>query len=212
MDPVPEDYKARFLEQVFFGYDQSGVFPARGPSIFALQTIKLNPMPQPLKDDAFLHGMVQAYRDRAGNSCTAEVAIHYVRTTGIELEDEYNPLLDKVIPFDRIYVPSLPLLCTNWGGQLSQHFDSIVSSGQYQQLNEDLVVLIVNLSIKTFLTPYRSASIHVIYRMRREILMLYGQDMANKYADDASPGITYYELFHCHSEFMQRLRLEDLLQ
>lgn len=119
---------------------------------------------------------------------------------GFPLEDKFNPLLDKCLPFNMIDRDCLPDLVTSWGQQLRVNVSRALDTKN--ALNEELVVLIVNLSIKTFLTPFRSMSTELIGRMRDAIKRHHSLDLAEQYSANVFPGTTYFEQFEHNQGFM----------
>ena len=208
---LPPEWLDRFKEQVSFGDDESIThFPVREASLIRLQSVKPDESgPRPLKHPAFLQSKLDSFRLNRQNDDTIVCAIHIVNTSGFEFEDEFNPIWDKCLPYESIDLDWLPDLCEAWGGNIRGNVIAAFQGGR--ALNKDLVVLITNLSIKTFMTPFRSMSNHLRSRVRLQVLKFYGPDYTAQYDYDlAILGTTYSELYRYHGEFLHNLSVDML--
>lgn len=208
---LPPEWLDRFKVQVSFGDDESIThFPVREASLIRLQSVKPDESgPRPLKDAVFLQSKIDSFRAHGQNDVTIRCAIHIVNSSGFEFEDEFNPIHDKCLPFESIVLNWLPDLCEAWGGNIRANVIAAFQGGR--ALNKDLVVLITNLSIKTFLTPFRSMSNHLRSRVRLQVLKFYGPDYTAQYDYDlAILGTTYVELHRYHGEFLHNLSVDML--
>jgi hypothetical protein len=209
----PPEWIARFKEQVSFG-DDEGIthFPVRGASLICLQSVIPDQMgPQPLKDAVFRQSRFDLYQQNGQNDISIQCANHIVTRSGFEFEDEFNPIRDNCMPYESIALEWLPDVCEAWGGNLRPNLNTVFQAGRASVLNKDLVVLITNLSIKTFMTPFRSMSIQLRSRVRRAVMRFHGPDYADRYDYEiAFLGSTYMELHRYHGEFFNSLTVDML--
>jgi hypothetical protein len=209
MKEGPDEFRDKFHELLFFGLEKISSFPKRRDMPFPLVNLKYGPKPQPLTDPAYrkdIHdGLVSG--DPARRYSVG--AGFYLVDRGFPLEDKFNPLLDKCLPFNMIDPQCLPDLVTSWGQELRDNVSRALDTRK--PLNEELVVLIVNLSIKTFLTPFRSMSTELIGRMRDAIKRHHSLDLAEQYSATVFPGTTYLEQSDHNQGFMVHVTPRMLL-